>query len=204
MAPGSPSGRILLVEGADDKHVVRHLCNARPDIPDFEIADKTGLPALVRAIGPEIKAPGRLAVGILADANDNPQARWQSIAGRLRGAGLEPPASMTQAGTIIEGKPRAGIWLMPDNGSPGELENFVAGLIAADDPVWPLASAYIESIPDAARRFKPGKTLRARLHAWLAARAEPRKMGGAIGAGDLDMTGPAAEELCDWLRQLFH
>ena len=57
MAPGSPPGRILLVEGADDKHVVRHLCNARPDIPDFEIADKTGLPALVRAIGPEIKAP---------------------------------------------------------------------------------------------------------------------------------------------------
>ena len=58
--------RILLVEGADDKHVVRHLCNAKPDIPAFEIADKTGFPALIRAIGPEIKAPGRLAVGILA------------------------------------------------------------------------------------------------------------------------------------------
>ena len=66
LAPGPPPGRILLVEGADDKHVVRHLCNAKPDIPAFEIADKTGFPALIRAIGPEIKAPGRLAVGILA------------------------------------------------------------------------------------------------------------------------------------------
>ena len=203
MAPESPPGRILLVEGPDDKHVVRHLCNARPDLPAFEIADKTGLSALIKAIGPEIKAPGRLAVGILVDANDNPRARWESIAGRLRGAGLDPPASMKQAGTIVEGRPRAGIWLMPDNDSPGELENFVAGLIADDDPVWPLASAYIESIPKTARKFKPGKILRARLHAWLAARAEPRKMGGAIGAGDLDATASAAEELCNWLRQLF-
>ena len=92
---------------------------------------------------------------------------------------------------------------MPDNDSPRELENFVAGLIAADDPVWPLASAYIESIPNTAREFKPGKILKARLHAWLAARAEPRKMGVAIRAGDLDATAQAAEELCEWLRQLF-
>ena len=73
--------RVLLVEGADDMHVVRHLQDRqdRSDIPAFDIVDKDGIANLIRAIGPEIKAPGRLAVGILADANDDPRARWRFL-----------------------------------------------------------------------------------------------------------------------------
>ena len=35
------------------------------------------------------------------------------------------------------------------------------------------------------------------------ARAEPRKMGAAIGAGDLDATAPLAVQFIDWVRRLF-
>ena len=186
MAGELPSKRVLLVEGVDDEHVVKHLRDHRnhPDIPEFDIDNKEGFPNLEAAIGPEIKAPGRIVVGIPADANDHPDRRWQAVSARLRNASIEPPpAALEPDGTIIEGTPRAGIWLMPDNRLAGELEDFIEQLIPADDRVWPLAQMYIDGIPAADRKFSDGKIQRARIHAWLAARAEPRKMGGAIGAG---------------------
>ena len=75
--------RVLLVEGQDDKHVVRHLCNRSQPMPAFDIRDKGGIDNLLASIGPEVKAPGRMAVGILPDANDDPEARWNALT-RLR------------------------------------------------------------------------------------------------------------------------
>lgn len=203
MAGELPPRRVLLVEGVSDKHVVRHLRDRHSDVPQFEILDKGGFPDLCGAIGPEIKASGRLAVGILTDANDDPAARWQEIAGRLRRTQVTPPAGMETSGAVVEGRPRVGIWLMPDNESAGELEDFVAKLIPDGDPVWPRARSYIDDIPMAERKFAAGKVLRARVHAWLAARTEPRLMGAAIGAGDLDAAAPLAEKFADWLRSVF-
>lgn len=73
----------------------------------------------------------------------------------------------------------------------------------AGDPVWPRAQRYIDDIPVADRKFTTGKALRAMIHAWLATRAEPRKMGAAIGAGDLLATHPLAQQFVRWLRLLF-
>ena len=205
MAGESEPARVLLVEGVDDKHVVKHLRNHQdhPDVPEFDILDKKGYPNLADAIGLEIKVSGRVAVGILADANDDLDGRWNSVTHRLREVGLNPPAATTAGGTIIEGTPRVGIWLMPDNTSAGELEDFVERLIPTGDPVWPRAHAYIDDIPVADRRFIEGKIQRARIHAWLATRREPRKMGAAIGAGELDVTVPLAVRFTAWLRELF-
>ena len=144
------------------------------------------------AIGPEIKVSGRTALGILVDANRHPARRWAAVAHQLRQAVVQPPTQMAATGTVVEGRPRTGVWLMPDNASAGELEDFIERLIPPDDPVWPTAQRYIDGIPTDQRKFSPDKVVRARIHAWLAARAEPRKMGAAIGAGDLDATAPLA------------
>lgn len=204
--------RLLLVEGGDDEHVVRHLCrfhqerlraDDQPDMPCFAISDKRGFPNLKAAISPEIKAPGRIALGILVDADDNVDARWQAVLHQLRQAAVDPPARAAAAGTVVEGTPRVGIWLMPDNGTAGELEDFIQRLLPTGDPVWALAQRYIDQIPEAHRKFATGKILRAQIHAWLATRKEPRKMGVAIGAGDLNATSLLAGQFVDWLRRLF-
>ena len=204
--------RLLLVEGGDDEHVVRHLCRLhqerragdQPDVPDFAISDKRGFPNLKAAIGPEIKVPGRTALGILVDADTNVDARWGEIAHQLRqAAAVELPTETLRAGIVVEGKPRVGVWLMPDNGSAGELEDFIRRLLPAADPVWPRAQRYIDDIPEADRKFATGRILRAKIHAWLATRKEPRKMGAAVGAGDLNATDPLATRFVDWLRRLF-
>ena len=99
------------------------------------------------------------------------------------------------SGTVIQGgdqMPRIGIWLMPDNGSDGELEDFLVTMLPEGDPIWPRTVAYVDGIPERDRKFKEGKVLRAQLHAWLATRREPRPSGRAIRTGDLRVDGMIA------------
>ena len=196
--------RVLLVEGPDDKHVVRHLSSRHEEMPEFCIVDKKGIDLLLQDIALDILAPGRKAVGILVDANDDPQARWSSVVDRLREEKIQVPESPEKGGAILEGSPRIGIWLMPDNTSSGELEDFVSEMIPDGDPVWPLAQGYIDGIPKTDRKFTGKKVQRAKLHAWLATREDPRLMGAAVGAGDLQVDGQLSTTFADWLRKLFN
>ena len=204
MSGDTPARRVLLVEGNDDKHVVEHLCRRNQnDIPELEIIPKQGIDRLLDGISLEVKTQDREVVGILVDANDDLNARWEAIQDRLTQTDITPPKELKPEGTIIEGRPRIGIWIMPDNCSDGELENFVEKLLPANDPVWPLAKCYIDGIPSCDRKFKSGKIQRAKIHAWLATREEPRKMGAAIGVGDLDATAQIAKKFIKWLQRLF-
>lgn len=199
----APPAKLLLVEGPDDKHVVEHLRRRLASDLVFHCQDKGGSAPLLDAIDVEITTDGRVALGILMDANDDLAARWQAIGHRLLGEDVQLPPQPERGGTVIDSDPRVGVWLMPDNSTPGELENFVAELIPKDDPVWPLAERYIDGIPSEHRQFATGKELRAKLHAWLATRQEPRKMGAAIGTAELDAGGALAGQFADWLRTLF-
>ena len=204
--PDVSSGeRILLVEGRDDLSVVCNLCRSNSGMPKFQITAKGGWDELRRGIRGEIIADGRAAVGIVVDANDSLDGRWQAVAERLQAAGLTSPPRPARTGTIIEtsGKPRVGIWVMPDNLSAGELEDFVAGMIPPTDPVWPMSEKYIDGIPGEHRKFSDGKIVRAKVHAWLATRSSPRRMGTAIKAADLNIDIENCNNFIDWLRRLF-
>ena len=197
--------RLLLVEGQDDHHVVRHIRDRQGLIPSFSISSRGSVEQVLRAIPIEALAQGRQSLGIIVDANTDMQARWNAITYRLQAAniGINVPPSPSPDGTIIEGIPRIGIWLMPDNQSQGELEDFVADMIPSDDPVWPRAQDYIEGIPIPDRKFTSQKTSRAKVHAWLAAREDPRQMGAAIGARDLNIGGTLCIDFISWLDRLF-
>ena len=203
--PSHQSTRVLLVEGRDDKHVVEHLHWKRfKSAPSFDVLDQHGYQPLCDAIGLELKAPDREVVGIIVDANDDLPSRWAAITGRLRRACPDIEiGDPSLEGTIAGNEPRVGLWLWPDNESSGEIEDFVARMIPDDDPIWPLSRRYIEGIPVEQRPFSEGKTARAELHAWLAVRAEPRRMGGAFRTGDLKVDGPLATRFASWLETLF-
>ena len=197
----------LLVEGNDDLHVVRHIC-IRASIPEFKIEPKGSVEELLESIPTEARVDGRSALGIMPDADDYPKGRWQAIGDRLRKAGIELPSFPQPEGVVIPGDPsaglpRVGVWMMPNNESLGELEDFLAEMIPKDDAVWPLAREYIDGIPPGHREFQEGKTLRAQVHAWLAARENPRQPGLAIKARDLAIGGPLCVRFTAWLRDLF-
>ena len=200
-----PEPRVLLVEGQNDKHVVWQLCRRFPEGPDFLIRDRDNLEQLLESIGAELAAPGLLTFGIMVDADTDPAARWDAVFHRLSAAGLALPRVPQSGGAVIAtpGQPRAGVWIMPDNAATGELEDFVARMIPPQDPVWPRAQEYIDRIPQSDRKFSQNKLTRAQVHAWLATREQPRQMGSAIHARDLQTNGPLCQTFVHWLQRLF-
>ena len=88
--------RVLLVEGQDDEHVVRHLCLRSQRMPPFHIENKLNVDTLLDSIKQEVRVPGRNAVGILVDANDDLNARWSAVANRLREGNIEVPRTPNQ------------------------------------------------------------------------------------------------------------
>lgn len=209
------SERILLVEGEDDLHVVLHLwCRLAIEAgiqsecdPEFCISEKGGIDKLLESIASELQVEGRRAVGIVVDADEDPAGRWESVGDQLREVGIEIPQGPRPGGICIDGSsrlPRVGVWLMPDNVAPGELEDFIETMLPDADPVWPSSQAYIDGIETGHRKFKKQKALRAKVHAWLATRKQPGRMGAAIKEGDLGIDGELAVSFADWLRRLFH
>ena len=209
MASREYAANVLLVEGEDDKHVVRHLHDKLVLDLEFSYSVTGGKDTLLNAIPVLLKQASRRAVGVLMDANDDIDGRWQAVRDRLRDTTIALASRPQPGGVFIPGdpnihlKPSFGVWLMPDNQRSGELEDFVIELLPKGDPVWPLAERFINDIPQEDRKFRPQKERRAKLHAWLATRREPMKMGAAIGTGSLDASAPAARAFADWLSALF-
>ena len=205
------SDRVLLVEGENDLHVVLHLRGrieqeeGLESIPEFCIDEKGGIDQLLDSILNEIRVADRRAVGIVVDADTAPLDQWKAVADQLQKVGLAIPEDPVPGGICIREStrlPRVGIWLMPDNKSPGELEDFVRTMLPNGDPVWPASAKYINSIRPEHRKFRE-KVLRAKLHAWLATRKQPGRIGAAIKEGDLEVDGALATSFGDWLRRVF-
>lgn len=212
--------RLLLVEGVDDKHIVSHMCaqsgllvepsdgsvivylGERSDLSDhFVIREKNGVDELLSSISPEAKVPGRQVLGIVVDANANCIRRWQAIRNQFEEPGVELPRDPVAEGAVVDGEPRVGVWLMPDNSRSGRIEDFIADMIPEDDPVWHGARDFVNNVPESLR---PQPPIKAQVRAWLAVRApKTSQIGSAIGTGHLDVSSPAAEPFLKWLTRLF-
>ena len=206
LADSLPDDIAMLVEGNDDFNVVWRIASIS-SIPQFTIYQAEGINNLLDEIETQLVAPGRRALGILVDANDDLNARWQAVSRELALSGITLPQTPDPAGTIIPAQgrlPRIGVWLWPDNRNPGELEDFIISLIPENDPIWPLSEDYINTIlARHLNKFTPGKKSRAQVHAWLAVREAPRRMGQAIQYGDLNPNAPHFAAFATWLTRLF-
>jgi hypothetical protein len=199
--------RLLWVEGKDDQAVVKSLCEAH-GIPEvFRVQEQGGLKKLFSGIGVVVKAHPLERFGVVVDANGNIPSRWLELRRVFEREGYRDlPLEPAPGGTILSGNevlPRLGIWIMPDNGSPGALEDFAASLIPRDDRLGERAGEAIDSIPDDERLFTDMRRSKAHMHTWLAWQKSPGSpMGQAIGKGDLDAHALAAQRFVAWLRRL--
>lgn len=192
-----------MVEGSDDVQVIKKLKDVNLRGVAFETWQREGIDNLLRAIPLEYISEGRVALGIVVDADDNLRFRWNDIIGQFRKVRVDLPDNPEPGGTILETeRARVGIWIMPDNQSEGQLEDFIFNMIPAGDPVWPCADRFIEDIPPLHRKFSETKVLRAKVSAWLATRHRPRPMWSAIEQEDLVLE-TNSQAFLDWLKRLF-
>lgn len=161
--PSRQSSQRLIVEGLDDQYVTEAMLRRADMDVTFTAEPRRSVGALIKAMAADVKAPGRTEIGFVIDANSDPRSRWTEIV-RIFPPQYSLPRRPCREGTILiaERMPRAGIWMMPDNGSPGELEDFVTKMAPSGDTVWRRAEAYIASLPEDARRHSRARPARSR------------------------------------------
>ena len=93
--------------------------------------------------------------------------------------------------------------MMPDNRSPGALEDFLQTMISDGDPLWPESESYVSRITEIKQRFVASKQLRAVIHSWLAVQRDPRQPGEAIRFRWLNPETELAVQFRQWLQNLF-
>jgi hypothetical protein len=203
--------KILLVEGKDDEHVLKHVSGNRGGPRFDEVAAHGGIDRLLDAIPVRLKAIADTAiVGIVVDADTDAAARWQALRDRLVNVGYEDfPQQPDRDGTVVDPPPgarlpRVGIWMMPDNRNTGILENFLRFLVPVGSPLFDHVTASIASIPKGEVRFGKLDEPKAVIHTWLAWQEEPgNPLGTAITARYLDPDVPEVNVLVTWLNRLY-
>lgn len=210
--PSEKSPYRLLVEGSDDRHSVIHLLarhgfdwddarTIRPFVKETEGIDK-----LLEAFPVTLKTSHQ-RIGIIADANGSPLDRWAQFRNRALEVGVDLPARPDPDGTVVDGLRegmRIGIWLMPDNSSPGLLEDFLRSLVPEEDGIWTYAEEVVPQARQRGAKCKVGDHLKSTLHTWLAWQEEPGlPFGTAIKAQVFRHDSEDALRFVGWFRRLF-
>ncbi len=203
--------KILLVEGTDDEHVLKHICGNRGVAHLDEVKPHGSVDTLLESIPVRLKASedGDI-VGVVIDADTNVDASWHSLRDRLIDVGYQDvPADPAPDGTILDPPagtllPRVGIWIMPDNRTSGILEDFLRFLVPQEGHLFKHVQSSVATIPEGERRFSAVTEPKAIIHTWLAWQKEPGKpLGTAITARFLDPNVAQVDVLVSWLNRLF-
>lgn len=209
----------LLVEGDNDIHVIANLALAKglPKIQGYETPKKfekqfaiigNGIDGVKERIPTILKTEGLTNFGIVLDADANVQAIWEAIKHILSDVGFQNlPKVPEVGGTLIfqAGKPKLGIWIMPDNQNSGYLENFLKKMIPDGDNLLLKAETIIQELMDNEwNKFSKVKRTKAEIHTWLAWQPTPgMPMGMAISANYFDCNTELATRFLTWLQAIF-
>ena len=202
----------LLMEGKDDLYVTAAIRDQHQLTDNFEIVDCEGVENMPDQIIARIKLqrPKIEAIGIVMDADNKLNSRWESLKNLLQAEEYTVPKQPDKEGTIIEGfdrNPTIGVWIMPDNETePGMLEHFVERLIPKDDKLHLNVLQILAKIEkDGLNRYSLIHHKKALIHTWLAWQEEPgRPMGTAITTTYLDHNAHLCLLFVNWLNRLFN
>lgn len=217
--------RLLFVEGADDFHSIMAILEHHQVEQTFSviIPDSTGQipknpkPTTLGGIDNVLKAmdifliddSSSERIGIVIDADEDLNARWQSVISILSKAGYTNLPNLPDPnGTIIkqDDLPSFGVWIMPDNQTQrGFLETFLAILVDENDDSWQQAKSCVANLTNKPFvKQNTDHTVKAEIYTYLAWQKEPGKpFGQAITAKYLQADNPNCENFVNWLKRLF-
>lgn len=225
------AGKILLVEGGDDRDffmaVLKH-----SGLTDVNIESKTprqtdasikrdGVDNLLNAfklqLGRLKEEDGIERLGVVVDADHatgDPSCdfgfgiRQNQVADILAALGWHPALTALSKGALFhhpDGLPDVGLWVMPDHGSDGMLEDFVTTLVTGAVQRELLTHAQ-HTVNHLVTKLFDQKlhTTKANIGTWRAWQKPPgAPLGKLIAAGTLDLTLSPAVEFIDWLKATF-
>ncbi len=191
---------LILVEGQDDKRFISqnlrfvNIDEGRCQVEPIGGKDslRNRLEALV--ISPEFVTVERLA--LLRDADTNAESAFQSCAGAIRAAQLDPPNSI---GAFSEGTPRVGVFILPGYSRSGELEDLLLDSIEGCKRTG-LAQEYLSRVKSAG--LPTDKDSKAVVYSYLACQERSGlRIGEATEKGYFPLNSPAFRPLQDFLKE---
>jgi hypothetical protein len=205
----------MLVEGQEDKFSIIQLMKHHIDWPE----DKSLYPVTIELGGSaeEILARGFLTtklkssevdiLGVVLDADDNCDERWNRLRALCIGLFPAMPAILPATGLIVDnddGK-RFGAWIMPDNLSRGMLETFLRFLVPEmSEPILLHAKASLSTAREKGAACRECHVDKALIHTWLAWQDPPgESFGRALTRKILDPHAAAAKPFVKWFSSLY-
>lgn len=210
----------LFVEGSDDGAVVTELVRKRLNVDltrerkgnDYFIhapSGAGGVDQVMQRLQVAIEKSSslrRIGAVIDRDSLDGKADNWTRVRDLLSGLGIavpEQPASTGFVADTSDGR-RVGVWLMPDNVSPGDLESMLE-LLAPARPDWEWSLAATSRARELGATFRDVHARKARIHTWLAWQDAPgMPYGIALKAEHLDDAGnQTVKAFLDWFTALY-
>jgi hypothetical protein len=208
--------RILLVEGDDDKRVLPYLIESNRivewvsrDKPFVEIVACGSVDEVLKPgfIGTQLQGSDLQALGVLVDADLDADACWRRIKTQIQAQYPNIPDSLPSKGFVIqvEGLPKFGAWVMPDNSHRGMLESFLLHLRpASNTALLELSEKVVDLAKDAGADFIDAHRDKVQIHSWLAWQNPPgRQMHSAINERMLTEKSQLLTDFLDWFCELY-
>ncbi len=206
---------LLLVEGPDDKEVIGAILQVHEMTPGFAVSVEEGVKNLKQAFSSRLKSTNVLRkLWVMADADGDCNAKWQMLRDCMLANGsydITPKTPLPKQGAVFYPKDdhgvTVGIWIMPDNESPGMIEDFITLLIKNDDTLIGHAVSKVEALDNEREShpnlFRQVHASKAVVHTWLAWQDKPGcSLGTAILKRKLDFSSSLCTDFLAWLGAL--
>ena len=200
---------LLIVEGKDEELFFEALMKnlGLTDIQILPIGGKTKLKENLRHLVNKVPDFDMVtSLGIVRDADDDPKAAFQSVSDALKKVKLPVPVSPLIPS--IGPNPRnlkyhikVNVFIMPDENSLGDLEELCLRAVKTD-PAMKCVVQYFYCLQHQGLSL-PKQMSKAKVHVFLASRAEPdKRLGEAAKAGYWPWNHNAFEKIKNFLFEL--
>ena len=198
------SNHLLLVEGRDEFFVFTEILH-RMDVDDIQLIDVEGITRFgsrLRALrmNAESNEVQLASIGLVRDADNDATAAFQSLSDALRSNDLPVPVAPGQV-TDDRNDVVTGILILPDNQSPGALEDLCMQSIDSQN-VHECIARYISCMRECGEMHSriPSKT---RAHVYLATRENPVVNVGVGARRDYwDFESPAFNIIREFIESI--
>ncbi len=194
------SDRLLVVEGNDEVRFFQSLAKhmGLPSVQVLNIEGKNNLRARLKALTMSPDFGHVVRLGIVRDADQDPEIALQSVCDALKRVGLPVPNfPLNFAGS----NPGVGVLILPGSKQTGALEDLCLATIA-EDPAMYCVEAFFHCLTQQQLNL-PANTAKAKVQAYLASRPKAGlRLGEAAEAGYWDWHSPVLDEVKNFLQKL--
>jgi hypothetical protein len=191
---------VLVVEGREEElffgALIKHL--GLENIQTMPIGGKEQLRRNLKALAVSPGFSEVISLGIVRDANGDPDAAFQSVHDALQTVNLPAPDRPLMP---VGGRPRVAVLILPEVGTPGMLEDLCLRAIA-QDPAMLCVEQYFKCLQQEGLSL-PDNMSKAKVQVFLASRPKAGlRLGEAAQAGYWPWNENAFEQVRDFLQRI--